>query len=122
MKHKLAILFATVLLSVAADDARSFASAAPLASPAEASASENEWIEIGGVELYREYYVNQEGIAKRYSQRLPATLYVIYLGERMLYRVYYSGNYYSVIPASRYGYNASVVIDKKNYYLDVPQW
>lgn len=120
MKLKLAILFATVLLSVATDDVRSFASTAPLASPAEVTASENDWIEIGNVELYREYYYKNE--YKRYSERLPATLYVIYLGERMLYRVNYSGNYYSVIPASRYGCNASVVIDKKNYYLDVPQW
>lgn len=122
MQLKLITLAAIVFLSAAVNETRVVAAPSSVSAPLQVSASENNWIEIGHVSIHD--YPNYT---------YDVTLYAMYLGERMLYRVEYEGYFYSVVPNPYYGdtsknscyfpnYNARVYIGRKTYYLSVPQW
>ena len=112
MKLKLRTLVAIAILAVTANETSVTAAPVPVSSPLQASSSQNEWIEIGSVTL--------EGVG---GKELRGKLYVLYLGERLLYRVFYDGVYYSVVPdSSDRRYNAKITVDGRYYWLNVPQW
>lgn len=120
MKLKLITLAAIVFLSAAVNETRVVAAPSSVSAPLQVSASENNWIEIGEVTIHDCYN----------KIKLRVTLYAMYLGERMLYRVQYNGASYSVSPNPNYGKkdyysndcNAQVIINDIKYYLGVPNW
>lgn len=119
MKLKLITLAAIVFLSAAVNETRVVAAPSSVSAPLQVSASENNWIEIGTVTITGGY-------------DFSGTLYAMYLGERILYRVYYNAVYYSVAPNPDYDnesknwiyykYNAQITVKGSRCYLSVPAW
>lgn len=94
------------------------------------TSSNNQWIEVGEVTLFR--YSNYDPIDnKSYHQNYwikhQGILYAYYIGERMLYKVNIKDKMYTV---GRYSptenmyeeFNGKVIINKGAWYLTVPSW
>ena len=94
------------------------------------TSSDNQWIEVGEVTLYR--YGRYDTIDKLdYPNnrwiRHQGILYAYYIGERMLYKVNIKGKMYTIIRFSSDDYdykefNGRVIINVKSWYLTVPSW
>ena len=104
------ILCAVVAMMYAATPTMLTASTMPNPQSQQQSSEKSDgWIEIGEIE------------AVFGSTRYKCTLYVRELGKRLVYRVRYSGGYYTVIPHDGQ-WNARFDVDRRTYFLNVPTW
>lgn len=76
-----------------------------------------QWAELGWVKAR----VVKKGYG--YTDPIDVKLYVMQLGKKILYRVSYNGENYTVHKDENdNAYNAWVSINDKTYYFDVPTW
>lgn len=116
MKRLITLIVSTIIICGGALPVSAVAVSTPAAASIATSPSGNEWIEVGEVTMrYTDAYLD--------VHYRTAILYAYYLGDHMLYKVSYNGKMYGVSKEPDGStYNAKVIIDKINWFFNVPNW